>query len=381
MTTHQTPRLALTMIVRDEAEQLPAFLDHHRGLADELVIVDTGSCDQTIEIARAAGAQVVVHAWQDDFAAARNAGLQAAAADWILFLDADERISQQDFRRLRDILPPVADRAYLHETWNYCLGTSHLEWQPLRGRYQTEEAGQTGMFVARRVGLFPHDRKIVFTGRVHESVLPAVQAEGLAVETLDIPVHHYGYVRSEGINEARQVRYRQLVERKFADDPTDPAAQLELATVLLESGESAQALVHLETLARGPIGARPVVRGLVLQGRLRREMGELEAARKLLTKAVGHDPGFLFAWLERLRVEAEAGDWRAAQAILDGAEASFGTQEPQLLRETLRIKIQNRQLTAALAAAEELVRFCPQWQEIRDMKARLQHMIKLSDEV
>ncbi len=366
--------LALTMIVRDEADQLPGFLSHHAELADEVIIVDTGSRDETRDIARGAGARVIEHAWQDDFAAARNAGLTAVSSDWVLILDADERVSRADFPLLRAALPVASNRAFLQETWNYCLGTSHLEWQPLSGRYPAEEAGQTGLFVARRVGLFPAERGLRFHGRVHESVLPSVVAAGLAVVPLQVPVHHYGYCRSEAANLERQARYRRLAELKLADDPTDPAAQLELATALLEGGDAAAALSRLRTLAAGPAGLRPVVRGLVLLGRLEREMGDLQEARKLLTEAVRQDPDFVFAWLERIRVEAEAGDWSAARGLLETAEGRFGPQQPQLLREALRIQIKTRQLPAALASAERLVGFCPQWQEIRDLAARLRRM-------
>lgn len=372
--------LALTMIVRDEADQLPSFLQHHAGLADELVVVDTGSGDNTAEIASRAGARVVAHFWQDDFSAARNAGLDAVTARWVLFLDADERVSRRDFALLREGLAAPPDRVYLQETWNYCLGTAHLEWQPLPGRYPEEEAGQTGMFVARRIGVFPRDERLRFAGRVHESVLPAVTATGLAVTPLAVPVHHYGYARSAQVNADRAARYRHLVRLKHADDPADPAAQLELATVLLESGQPEAAVSQLEILVRGPAGLRPVVRGLVLLGRLRREQGQPEAARKLLDEAVSQDPDFVFAWLERIRVETQQADWPAAQGLLSAAEARFGGHQPQLLREGLLITIQTGRLSEARAIAAELIRFCPQWQDIRELQARLQSLTKPTGE-
>jgi hypothetical protein len=367
-------QLTLTMIVRDEAEQLPEFLAHHAGLAEELVIVDTGSRDRTVEIARAAGAEIVHHTWGDDFAAARNAGLAVGRAPWILFLDADERIAREDFPRLRRALERPADCVYLQETWNYCTGNAHLEWQPLPGRYAARERGQSGLFMARRVGLFPRRDDVRFGGRVHESILPAAEQAGLAVVPLDVPVHHYGYTRSPEINAARQARYRRLVEMKHADAPDDPAALLELATVLIEDGMAAAALPYLSQLGDGPAGLRPVVRGLVLHGRLRREMGQTEAARKLLTKAVAQDPGFVFGWLERIRIETGCEDWTAAQSLLEAAERQFGREQPQLLREALLIKVKTKQLDAARAAATRLVEFCPQWQEIQDLKARLERL-------
>src|SRR3990172_8112519 len=86
------PRVSLCMIVRDEAAMLPAFLESARGSWDELLAVDTGSTDATPELLTAAGATVLHRPWDDDFAAARNFGLERASGDWVLVLDADERV-------------------------------------------------------------------------------------------------------------------------------------------------------------------------------------------------------------------------------------------------------------------------------------------------
>ena len=79
-------QLSLCMIVKDEAEMLPEFLKRARGLWDELVVVDTGSQDDTVAILEAAGAKVLHRPWQNDFALARNFSLEAAAGVWILSL-------------------------------------------------------------------------------------------------------------------------------------------------------------------------------------------------------------------------------------------------------------------------------------------------------
>ncbi len=85
--------LSLCLIVRDEEAMLPGLLEACAGLWDELVAVDTGSQDGTVALLEAAGARVLHQGWADDFAAARNVGLEAATGDWVLVLDADERPS------------------------------------------------------------------------------------------------------------------------------------------------------------------------------------------------------------------------------------------------------------------------------------------------
>lgn len=97
------PRLSLSMIVKDEAETLSRILSDVSSFCDELIIADTGSSDGTPEIAAAAGAKVVNVPWVDNFSAARNASLEACTGDWVIWLDADDRIppsSQKEFTRI-----------------------------------------------------------------------------------------------------------------------------------------------------------------------------------------------------------------------------------------------------------------------------------------
>src|SRR3989344_8865534 len=102
------PRLSLCMIVKDEERFLPACLESVRGLVDELIIVDTGSSDKTKEIAQRfvdqIGGKLIDFFWIDDFSAARNEGLKHATGGWILVLDADEVIAQQDHERIKQAI-------------------------------------------------------------------------------------------------------------------------------------------------------------------------------------------------------------------------------------------------------------------------------------
>lgn len=85
--------ITLCMIVRDEAARLPQCLASVVGVVDEAVIVDTGSQDETVAIARQWGARVYEVPWQEDFAAARNIALQYVTTEWVLVLDADETLT------------------------------------------------------------------------------------------------------------------------------------------------------------------------------------------------------------------------------------------------------------------------------------------------
>ena len=94
-------KISACVIVKDEERNLPQWLACVRALADELVVVDTGSTDRTAELARAAGASVYSFAWRNDFSAAKNYALQKAKGSWIVFLDADEYFSEEDIPKVR----------------------------------------------------------------------------------------------------------------------------------------------------------------------------------------------------------------------------------------------------------------------------------------
>jgi glycosyltransferase involved in cell wall biosynthesis len=95
------------MIVRDAEAQIAEVLQDASTVCDELVVVDTGSTDATRELAAAHGAKVIDFEWIDDFAAARNVSFEHCTGDWILWLDADDRIpptAQEQFLRLKNEL-------------------------------------------------------------------------------------------------------------------------------------------------------------------------------------------------------------------------------------------------------------------------------------
>ena len=86
------------MIVKDEEAMIGRCLQAARDAVDEIVVVDTGSTDRTVEIAESLGARVLHHEWDGDFSAARNVSFDAATGDWVMYLDADEVLVADDVR-------------------------------------------------------------------------------------------------------------------------------------------------------------------------------------------------------------------------------------------------------------------------------------------
>ncbi len=362
--------LSLVMIVKDGGDDLPRLLRAHAPLYDEAVVVDTGSRDGTPERVAGCGACVVPFVWTDDFAAARNAGLDVAGGDWILILDADECIAPADFPRLRDALagPP---RVLVQPTVNYCDDRRHPEWRPVAGRYPTQERGHAGWFLAHRAGLFPRREDLRFRGCIHESVIPAASLAGLADAPLDVPVHHYGFVQGAARNQDRRAHYADLVRRKLAAAPDDDAACLEMATIHLEEGDTTAAIPLLARVAARPTTTSTVTRARFHQGRLLREAGNAAAAAAILEGAITADCRLLGCWVEWIRALGDLGRWGSLDAALRVARGVFG-DDPLLAREELRAMVKTGRVAAAADVARRVSRHHPSWAEMSRLAARLE---------
>ncbi|MBJ7332286.1 MAG: glycosyltransferase [Solirubrobacteraceae bacterium] len=170
--------MSLCMIVKDEEEMLPQCLEAVRDAVDEMIVVDTGSTDRTVEIAEEFGAKVLHHAWDGSFSTARNVSFDAATSDWILYLDADEVLVGEDVGRLKALTGRVwRESFYLIET-NYTGAV---------------EDGTSVNHNALRV--FRNRPEYRFSGRIHEQIaqhLPGFLPE--RQEVTDVRVEHYGYL-------------------------------------------------------------------------------------------------------------------------------------------------------------------------------------------
>ena len=101
-------RLSQCMIVKNEETNIRRALSWAAGIAEEQIVVDTGSTDRTVEIAREMGAKVYSFSWTDDFSAAKNFAISKASGQWIAFLDADEYLSEEDAQKLPGLLKQLS---------------------------------------------------------------------------------------------------------------------------------------------------------------------------------------------------------------------------------------------------------------------------------
>jgi glycosyltransferase involved in cell wall biosynthesis len=109
------PTVSACMMVKDEEELLPQCLESIKGVVDEIIVVDTGSADRTVEIAKRYGAKVFHHPWENDFSKHRNQSISYATSDWIFIIDADEGLSPESSPKLKQTLLDIAPEvSYLY---------------------------------------------------------------------------------------------------------------------------------------------------------------------------------------------------------------------------------------------------------------------------
>ena len=219
-------RISLCMIARNEAAFLEACLRSVQGLADEIVLVDTGSEDDTVAVAERFGARVLRAPWEDDFAAPRNASITAATGDWIFQMDCDEVIAARDLGAIRRAAVTGGCDGYLMTTRNYSREKNRARGVACRGDC-AEEKGYEGWFPTTKVRLFRNDPRIRYRGAVHETVEQSILDAGGRIGECLAPVHHYGYVEKDRGPE----RYLAVAEKKAAQEPDNPKAFYELASV------------------------------------------------------------------------------------------------------------------------------------------------------
>lgn len=353
--------LSLITIAKNEAGRMAKFLRHHQDLFDEVIVVDTGSTDGTAAIAAEHGARVFSFTWCDDFSAARNFSLEKATGTWVMCLDFDEVIAPSDFKRIRQAIQG-ADTCFLLPQWNYYNHPQHQEWQPVRGRYPKREKGQLGFFVADQYRIFPTGLGLKWLGRVHEDLAPSVKAAGLLPQGLDVPVHHYGYVKGDEHNTGRNELYGKLVRKKVEDDPNDWKAALELAYILVQESKGREAIPLLEELVlEGPEG--PVLsRAQVMLATLYHGSGRLDDAIVVLHGTVTQNPTWLFGWTDLIRYLIEAQHWEQTEAAMSVAKDTFG-EDPLLLKLECQLMIKTRRIVEAIPLARRVAELMPGMQE------------------
>jgi tetratricopeptide (TPR) repeat protein len=293
--------ISLCMIVKDEEEMLPRCLEAVAGGVDEIIVVDTGSSDRTVEIAESFGAKVIDFPWNGSFSDARNAGLDAAQGDWLMYLDADEHLVPGDAARIRGQLGKTWREGFHLVETNYTGG---------------DDAGTSVTHLALRI--FRNRPDYRFEGKIHEQKtqhMPTYLPERF--EATSIGIRHYGYLKSRI---SAKEKSRRNIELLLQETPS-AFTSFNLGSEYLMLGDAARAASHFdaswnELHTNGDwtsAGYAPILASRLALSR--REAGRVEDAREAIAVALEAMPDHTDLHFELALCARAEGDLEEAERL------------------------------------------------------------------
>jgi GT2 family glycosyltransferase/tetratricopeptide (TPR) repeat protein len=229
---HERVRLSLCMIVRDNARTIRACLESIRDWVDEMVIVDTGSQDETPRIAAELGARVFHVPWCDSFSVARNESLKHARGAWVFWMDSDDTIDADNGRRLQELSRAEAAPGVLgYVVQVHCPGP--------------DKDGSEDVTVVDHVKLFHNRPDLRFEGRIHEQIIPAIRRLGGEVVWTDLFVVHSGYDHTPEGQQKKLKRDLRLLHLELAEQPEHPFTLFNLGMTYTDVERHEEAIDYL----------------------------------------------------------------------------------------------------------------------------------------
>ncbi len=258
------------MIVRNNARTIGPCLESIRPWVDEMIVVDTGSVDETPRIVESFGAKLYHFPWCDDFSAARNESLRHATGDWLFWMDSDDTIPPECGRGLRELVENQNDPnivAYVMQV--HCLGS-----------LEEEQAGM-GLEAVDHVKLFRNLPELRFDGRMHEQILTAInRMEGhVRIGVTNLHVVHSGSDRSLAGQARKLERDMRLLLLELAERPKHPFTLFNLGMTQLHLNRPGDAADYLRrSLAVSPPHHSHVKKAFALLASAEMRLGRLEQA-------------------------------------------------------------------------------------------------------
>jgi len=198
-------KISACMIAKNEEKVIARCIESYRATVNEVIVVDTGSTDQTVAIAKSLGAKVFHFTWKDDFAAAKNYALSKAKGDWIIFLDADEYFADNTGTNVRSFL------LQLDKSFN-CVACKMINIDIVNGKLQNE-------FTHMRI--FKNDKHIRYVNPIHEMLQGRnKKIQAFYADAKEILIYHTGY--TSGIMQEKSERNLALLLRELSEAPLKP---------------------------------------------------------------------------------------------------------------------------------------------------------------
>jgi len=236
------PTLALVVMMKNEEANIGRCIKSIKSIVDEIICVDTGSEDKSIEIAESLGAKIIHYPWVNDYSEPRNIGLRSVKSEWIQILDADEYFSERDLKFIKYAIKNKNIDAYrMHKrSYVYDLNFRNTIPRPENDTYE-ESNGFAGWIVEPVDCLFKNDPRIYYSYNIHESVGRSLAEYKRKVVEIDIPIHHTGRYDMD----SKSQKYLNMIKRR-AEIYNDGESFYYLGTHLDWFQESEEALKYFK---------------------------------------------------------------------------------------------------------------------------------------
>ncbi len=220
-------KISLCMIVKNEEKYIAQCLKSAALLVDEIIIVDTGSTDNTLEIASEFQPKIFRHPWENDFGKARNHSLAQATGDWILVLDADESLYMEDIQKLKDILKQTKANGVSLKFHNFI-----------------DEGSEENYNTHMGVRIFKN-HCFHYQGAIHEQLMPINNTVAINIETTDVRVRHFGYLKSNSGKKKRE-RNIPIIQKLLDENPQDSFQLFNMGNEYMSDDDYNKALLYFE---------------------------------------------------------------------------------------------------------------------------------------
>jgi glycosyltransferase involved in cell wall biosynthesis len=259
------------MIVKNEEKFLPGCLESVKDAVDEIIIVDTGSTDKTIEIARSFNAKIFQIEWKNDFSLARNESINYATGDWILILDADERLEPKGAKKIKK---------YLNSNYDgYYVKVISL------GKNGHPEA------INEYPRLFRKEANYRFEGRIHEQISNSILKNGGKLGKADITIIHLGYAQDDETMSKKYERNLSILFEQLNENPNDAYTLYHIGIIKILKGETDEGISSLRksiSIPREKSNLNDSLRAVIynILGKYELQNGDETSALNLLVKSI-----------------------------------------------------------------------------------------------
>ncbi len=225
VTVDSKKTIALCMIVKDEAKNIERCLNSVVDFVNEIIIVDTGSTDETLDIAKKFKANIIHYVWNNDFSVPRNIAIDNSKSDWILFLDADEELS------------PGSINLFLNST-----ASSVYDAYTLKIINILEEDSFNKYDILPLTRFFKNRKGYRYKGIIHEQIRESILMNGGVVENSEICIIHHGY---RELNANKIERNSALLKIAVDLEPGNPYYMYQLGITLFSKEDNKEAIDYL----------------------------------------------------------------------------------------------------------------------------------------